>query len=238
MFARQKRLNASLQTRHKRKKMAKDPIYGKRHRLDDGPVKDSRSEGPKFVLLNFPSCNGKKGADYLTWVSDFVTKNRNETVNLTNPAGATWKIGNLDDTIYSGADDEVNGWNNFYLPEPVNMQVIGVVEGTSCPCEQLVLMTCEDRHVYAYDGEGEELHVVASSLNQLHHAGMEYPASKTYYDGEAFKDMTEEDWAEVRKGPVGKKLDHEHHELVMSNKSSFLDNLNFTTNKIFEFQVS
>ncbi|KAA8586156.1 hypothetical protein FQN60_007725, partial [Etheostoma spectabile] len=73
------------------------------------------------------------------------------------------------------------------------MQVLGVVEGTSCPCEQLVLMTCEDRRVYAYDGEGEELHLVASSLDQLRLEGIEYPASKTYYDGEAFKDMVSSD---------------------------------------------
>ncbi|AWP04897.1 Hypothetical protein SMAX5B_016246 [Scophthalmus maximus] len=45
------------------------------------------------------------------------------------------------------------------------MQVFGVVEGTSCPYGQLVLMTCEDKRLYSYDGE--ELHVVALSLDQL-----------------------------------------------------------------------
>ncbi|XP_078123280.1 uncharacterized protein LOC144528518 isoform X2 [Sander vitreus] len=244
--------------------MGEDPIYGKRCRMDDGPVKNShkvrtllRTRDTAFKsgdlqayrearrslrrsiseakrrsagwldLLNFPQCNGETDAEYLTRVSGLVSKNRHNTVPLMNPAGATWTIGNLDDTIYSGEDNEVNGWNNFYLPTPVNMQVIGVVEGTSCPCEQLVLMTCEDRRVYAYDGEGEELHLVASSLNRLFHMGIEYPASKTYYDGEAFKDMTEEDWAEVRKSDVGKQLDEEHHKLVISENSRFLDNMKF-----------
>ncbi|TDH04390.1 hypothetical protein EPR50_G00151420 [Perca flavescens] len=181
-----------------------------------------------FFLPHFLQCNGKRGAEYLTWVSGLVSENRHNRVPLKIPAGATWTIGTLEDTIYLGEDDEVNGWSKCYLPKPVHMQVLGVVEGTSCPCEQLVLMTCEDRRVYAYDGEGEELHLVASSLDQLRHAEIEYPASKTYYDGEAFKDMTEEDWAEMRKSAVWKKLDEEHHQLVMSKKSRFLDNLKFS----------
>lgn len=89
--------------------------------------------------------------------------------------------------MYRGKHDEVNGWGKFYLPKIVNMQVIGVVEGTSCPCDELVLMTCEDKKLYAYDGE--KMHLVASSFKQLSETGLEYPTSKSYYYGEAFKDM-------------------------------------------------
>ncbi|KAF1380982.1 hypothetical protein PFLUV_G00169710 [Perca fluviatilis] len=98
------------------------------------------------------------------------------------------------------------------------MQVVGVVEGIP-RCDQLVLMTCcEDRQVYAYDGE--KLHLVASSLQQLRDEGIKYPGSKSYYNGEAFKDMTDEDWDKVNK-----RLDQEHHELVMSKKTEFLQHL-------------
>ncbi|XP_054482934.1 uncharacterized protein LOC129115552 [Anoplopoma fimbria] len=134
-------------------------------------------------------------------------------------------IGNLDDTIYSGKENVVNGWNKFYLQDKVSMQVVGKVEGTSCPCGQLVLMTCEDKKVYAYDGE--ELHLVASSLKQLIEEGIEYPSDKTYYKGEALKHMTDEDWEKVRKGPVGKRLDEEHRKLVKARESKFLENLKF-----------
>lgn len=106
---------------------------------------------------------------------------------LNQPPGAILIIGDLSDTIYSEKAEEVNGWGKFYLPHIVKMQVLGVVEGTSCHCEELVLMTCEDKKVYAYDGE--ELHEVASNLHELCVEGIEYPASKTYYNGEAFKDM-------------------------------------------------
>ncbi|KAF1380983.1 hypothetical protein PFLUV_G00169720 [Perca fluviatilis] len=99
------------------------------------------------------------------------------------------------------------------------MQVVGVVEGILCRFDQLVLMTCcEDGQVYAYDGE--KLHLVASSLQQLSDEGIKYPGSKIYFNGEAFKDMTKKDWDKVNK-----RLDQEHHELVMSKKTEFLKNL-------------
>ncbi|KAF1380987.1 hypothetical protein PFLUV_G00169760 [Perca fluviatilis] len=178
-----------------------------------------RSENQLFGLISCKQCEGETGSEYLKWVSDFVSKKRNKTLNLKNPAGAAWKIGDLDDTIYSGEDYEVTGWGKFYLPEKVSMQVVGIVMGISCPCDQLVLMTCcEDGQVYAYDGE--KLHLVASSLQQLRDEGIKYPGSRSYYNGEAFKDMTDEDWDKVNK-----RLDQDHHELVMSKKPEFLKHL-------------
>uniref|UniRef100_A0A8D0AMT2 Uncharacterized protein n=2 Tax=Sander lucioperca TaxID=283035 RepID=A0A8D0AMT2_SANLU len=162
--------------------------------------------------------------DYLKWVSVFVSKNK-KTITLKNPAGARLKIGGLEDTVYKGNHGMLNGWGKFYLPKIVKMEVVGVVEGTSCPCDQLVLMTCEDRKLYAFDGEEEELHMVAESLEKLGEKGLMYPASQSYYKGEAFKDMTEKDWDKVRSGKVGKKLEADHLKLVASKKSKLLENL-------------
>ncbi|XP_073319478.1 uncharacterized protein [Pagrus major] len=161
--------------------------------------------------------------DYPTMVSEFVLKHRGTSYKLKKPAGAIWKVGGLHYTSYSEEDDEVNEWGKFYLRDEVSMQVVGVVEGKSCPCDQLVLMTCEDKKIYAYDGE--ELHVVASSLPQLWERGIEYPATKSYYNGQAFEHMKEKDWDKVRKGAVGQSLDQAHHKLVMAEKSKFLENL-------------
>ncbi|XP_022603367.1 uncharacterized protein LOC111223482 [Seriola dumerili] len=177
----------------------------------------------QFGESYFPCQNGKRGPAYLSWVLDCVSKCKGKRISLQNPADATLIIGDLEDTIYRERPDEVNGWGKFYLPKTVTMQVIGVVEGTSCPCDQLVLMTCEDKKLYAYDGE--ELHLVASSLHQLWTEGIKFSASKSYYHGEAFKHMTKQDWADARKGPVGRRLDEEHHKLVLSKKSSFMENL-------------
>ncbi|XP_067467529.1 uncharacterized protein [Thunnus thynnus] len=190
--------------------------------IENGPVKNCLSAGQQFDEHSFLQCNGKKGAEYLAWVSQFVSTYKHKSLTLKNPAGATLRIGGLDDTIYKDADAKVNGWGKFYLPDIVHMQVVGVVEDTSCPCDP-VLMTCEDKNLYAYDGE--ELHLVASSLKRLCDKKIEYPASKRYYKGEAFKDMTEEDWAKVKSGPVGRRLAQEHHTRVIADKSRFLENL-------------
>ncbi|CAK6961014.1 uncharacterized protein LOC128374088 isoform X2 [Scomber scombrus] len=146
-------------------------------------------------LLDLQQCDEREGEPFLAQVSDFVSTHRHKSLTLKNPAGATWRIGGLEDTIYRDEHEEVNAWGKFYLPEMVNMRVVGVVEGSSCPCEQLVLMTCENKKLYAYDGE--ELHLVASSWKQLNNKEIEYPASKSYYNGEAFQDMTEDDWADI-----------------------------------------
>lgn len=120
-------------------------------------------------------------------VSHFESANKGKHFRLKKPAGAILRKAGLEDTIYKDYTADVNGWDNFYLPKTVTMQVVGVVEGISCPCDQLILMTFEDQQVYACDEE--ELHLVASSFKQLFDEGMEYPASKTYYKGEAFKNM-------------------------------------------------
>uniref|UniRef100_A0A3Q0QX15 Uncharacterized protein n=1 Tax=Amphilophus citrinellus TaxID=61819 RepID=A0A3Q0QX15_AMPCI len=146
-----------------------------------------------------------------------------ERITLKKPAGAILRIGGLEDTVYKDYPTDVKGWGKFYLPKTVTMHVVGVVEGISCPCDQLVLMTCEDKQVYVYDEE--ELHLVASSMEQLREEGMTYPAFKTYYNGEAFKDMTQEDWKKVWEGPVGRRLDEEHKKLVATRKPRLLDYL-------------
>ncbi|XP_040908668.1 uncharacterized protein LOC121191556 [Toxotes jaculatrix] len=181
------------------------------------------SAGKTYDGSDFPDSNGRKGPQYLAWVSNIVSTNKDKRFVLKNPAGATLRIADLDDTIYRDRKDEVDGWGKFYLPKTVDMRVVGVVEDISCPCDQLVLMTCEDKKMYVYDGE--DLHLVASSLVQLRDRGIEYPASKSYYHGEAFKDMTKEDWAKVRAGPVGKRLDQEHRQLVKSMTPRLLANL-------------
>uniref|UniRef100_A0A3Q3LFA1 Uncharacterized protein n=1 Tax=Mastacembelus armatus TaxID=205130 RepID=A0A3Q3LFA1_9TELE len=140
-----------------------------------------------FLLMSSFCVTCVTGGKSLAHVSDFFSTKKGKCFPLKKPAGAKLKIVELDDTIYRDEDEVVNGWGKFYLPNIVKMQVVGVVEGTSCPCDELVLMTCEDKQVYAYDGE--ELHLVASNLRQVFEEGIKYPASKTYYEGEAFKDM-------------------------------------------------
>ncbi|XP_010786638.1 uncharacterized protein [Notothenia coriiceps] len=195
------------------------PPLNKKPRVEDSPES-------KPAVLRFPQKNEKTGPDYLKEVLDCVSKERHKTFDLKKTAVATLKVGLLEDTIYSEEPKVVNGWGKFYLPKKVSMQVVGVVEGTSCPWDQLVLMICEDEKLYAYDGE--ELHLVASSPKQLDEEGISYPGSKTYYEGEAFKDMTNEDWGKVRNSPTGRKLDQEHLKLVLEYKDKSMEYLKAT----------
>ncbi|KAM9738229.1 uncharacterized protein ACNS7B_013647 isoform 2-T3 [Menidia menidia] len=180
-------------------------------------------------MSDFPKCNGIRGLEYLEWVSNIVSQLRKETFTLPRPAGATLTVGPVEDSVYGDDPGTLNGCGKFFLPSPVKMQAVGFVVGTPFPCEQLLVMTGEDKAVYAFDGD--ELHLVASSLNELCSQGIIYPASKSYYRGEAFKDMTNEDWDKVRQGPVGQKLAQEHHKLVSSHKSRLLANLKISAEK-------
>lgn len=120
-------------------------------------------------------------------VSQFKDAPNDTRFWLKKPAHAKLKKTGVEGTIYNNYRDDVNDWGKFYLPKTGTMEVVGVVEGISCLCEQLVLMTCDGKEVYAYDEE--KLHLVASSMEQLLKEGIEYPASKTYYKGDAFKHM-------------------------------------------------
>ncbi|CAB1350854.1 unnamed protein product [Coregonus sp. 'balchen'] len=146
-------------------------------------------------------------------VSDAVLKHRHKSIALKKPEKSEWKIGGLDDTSYK--KEEVKEWSNFYLPDSVKMEVLGTVES-----DQLVIMLCDDRQVYAYDGE--EMHLVAVSLEKLFDSGLQYPGIKSFYRGECFKDMTETDWTEVRQGNVGRTLEKEHQDLLRQAKPIFM----------------
>ncbi|XP_013998037.1 uncharacterized protein [Salmo salar] len=184
------------------------------------------SAGYQDIKNNFIECGETRDAKkYRKSVSDTVCKHRHASITLKKPEKSEWKIGGLDDTCYKG-EEEVKEWGNFYLPDSVTMEVLGAVENLPYPTEsgQLVIMLCEDRQVYAYDGE--EMHLVALSLKEVFDSGLQYPGFKSFYRGECFKDMTKEDWDMVRQGSVGRILENEHQKLLRQAKPSFLSCLN------------
>uniref|UniRef100_A0A4W5QFX0 Uncharacterized protein n=1 Tax=Hucho hucho TaxID=62062 RepID=A0A4W5QFX0_9TELE len=180
------------------------------------------SAGYRDIRKKFLQCGKTQDAvKYLKQVSDAVFQHRHASIALKEPEKSEWKIGGLDDMSYKG-EEEVKEWGNFYLPDSVTMEVLGAVENLPYPTEsgQLVIMLCEDRQVYAYDGE--EMHLVAMSLEEVFDFGLQYPGFKSFYRGECFKDMTKEDWAKVRQGSVGRRLEKEHQDLLRQAKPIFL----------------
>uniref|UniRef100_A0A3P9CG07 Uncharacterized protein n=1 Tax=Maylandia zebra TaxID=106582 RepID=A0A3P9CG07_9CICH len=172
----------------------------------------------KLLQKTLQVCESEK---YLKWVKDFVSKNKSMCVHLKKPSGADLWIEELENTKYNGDDDEVNAWGKFYLPEIVKMQVIGVVKGTSCPCDELVLMTREDKKLYGYDGE--ELHLVASSFLELYWGCLVLEINHLSFSLYCCVFcLTEEDWKKVKMSDVGRKLQEEHKKLVNETQSAFV----------------
>ncbi|XP_043995041.1 uncharacterized protein LOC122843952 [Gambusia affinis] len=171
----------------------------------------------------FQQCDGERGPAYLEAVSKIVSKYRYTEVDLDCLVGAKLTFGPVEDTEYKDRPAVVDAWEMFYLPKTTEMEVIGYVEGTPYPCDQLVLMICGDHKVYGFDGD--ELHLVASSPIQVLDTGIADPALQSYYHGETFEDMTTEDWEKVELSPEGKRLEEEHRKLVASHKSTLLKNL-------------
>ncbi|KAJ7991692.1 hypothetical protein DPEC_G00286520 [Dallia pectoralis] len=130
-------------------------------------------------------------------------------------------IGGQDDTIYKGNKDQAEDWENAYLPNSVELEVLGVVENLPFPteCGELVIMLCEDHQLYAYDGE--DMHLVAKSLMDLFDSELQYPGIKSYYYGERFKkNMSSKEWKELK--PEHHE-DKEHRALIKSREKEFLE---------------
>lgn len=101
----------------------------------------------------------------------------------------SFKVGSLAETSYKKEPEMLEEWEQFYLPDHMYMEVIGVLEKFSCnsPNDELVLMVCEDGKVFAY--EGNRLHLISNNLKDLFERGLQFPAIKEYYRAQSFEDM-------------------------------------------------
>ncbi|XP_033850127.2 uncharacterized protein LOC117395354 isoform X1 [Acipenser ruthenus] len=182
----------------------------------------SSNQGPLSRIQDFCSI-GKESPNYLDHVSEQVDKYRGQTVSLEKPAGYPMRIGGLDDTIYAEMEDELEAWEDFYLPERVEMRVIGAIDmfPSLAVGLQLIILAGKDGNIYAY--ENEVLHQVADSLQDLFQKGIEFPGTKVYNYGECFAPMTEEEYDELMEDEEVKKMKEETREFIKSNEVEFLN---------------
>ncbi|XP_058861813.1 uncharacterized protein LOC117415485 [Acipenser ruthenus] len=181
----------------------------------------SSNQGPLSRIQDFCSI-GKESPNYLDHVSEQVDKYRGQTVSLEKPAGYPMRIGGLDDTIYAEMEDELEAWEDFYLPERVEMRVVGAIDmfPSLAVGLQLIILAGKDGNIYAY--ENEVLHQVADSLQDLLQKGIEFPGTKVYNYGECFAPMTEEEYDELMEDEEVKKMKEETREFIKSNEVEFL----------------
>ncbi|KAF4080874.1 hypothetical protein AMELA_G00176360 [Ameiurus melas] len=175
-----------------------------------------------FLLPNLK----KDGVNlYLQKIREVASGRRGSEIKLKKLEEYSFKVGTLDETSYKGKPEMFEEWEQFYLPDHMYMEVIGVVEKFPCnsPNDELVLMVCEDEKVFAY--EGNRLHLVSNNLKELFENGLQFPGTEQYYRGQSFEDFSDEDWDKVRESKEVKKKMKEHQAMLESVKDSYLNNL-------------
>ncbi|XP_072530830.1 uncharacterized protein [Salminus brasiliensis] len=127
----------------------------------------------------------------LAAIGSIVKKHSGTLIPLVKPKSYHVRMCGQDDTVYAGNEDQLEAWEDHYLPERMKMEVIGAID--DFPCEayarQLVLLLCEDGNMYAY--EDEVLHFVATSLSDLFENGMTFPGVTSFNLGECFEDYVQ-----------------------------------------------
>lgn len=127
---------------------------------------------------------------FIKSVEEVVKKYGDKKLSLNMQEGSQMlRFGNLDNTVYAGEHEELNDWKWSYLPESMEMVVIGAIDDFSfceAECSQLVVLVCEDRKVYAY--EDERLHLFANTLKDMFDFQIKLP-SETIHRGKCFADV-------------------------------------------------
>ncbi|XP_067232674.1 uncharacterized protein [Chanodichthys erythropterus] len=177
------------------------------------------SEEIKEEFLSFI----KDDAVDLSGIADFVKCNCNSTIPLLKPRGYTLRICGQDGTLFEGDEEQLEAWRDFYLPESMEMEVIGAID--EFPCDafglQLVLLLGEDGSVFAY--EDEILHLVAKSLRDLFQCEMVFPGIKTFKIGEYFDEQTEEEYREMMESDEVKAIKKQHEDFRASLEPDLLN---------------
>ncbi|KAG7326049.1 hypothetical protein KOW79_010974 [Hemibagrus wyckioides] len=179
------------------------------------------------ILKDFliPDLSKDKPEVYLRKIRDVASKHRQSKIKLKKMGKYSFKVGSLAETSYKNEPEMLEEWEQFYLPDHMYMEVIGVLEKFSCnsPNDELVLMVCEDGKVFAY--EGNRLHLISDSLKDLFEHGLQFPGIKEYYRGQSFEDMTDKEWDKVKKSKEAMKMMKDHQEMLECAKDSYLTNL-------------
>lgn len=158
----------------------------------------------------------KEDALDLCGIAHFVKRNRDLAIPLVKPRGSTLRICGQDGTVYEGDEEQLEAWKDYYLPERMEMEVIGAIDDFPCDAFglQLVLLLGEDGRVFAY--EDELLHLVALNLRDLFQCGMVFPGKETFKLGECFEEPTEEEYQEMMESDEVKKMKKLHMEFRQS----------------------
>ncbi|XP_031675602.1 uncharacterized protein LOC116370376 isoform X2 [Oncorhynchus kisutch] len=185
----------------------------------------------KEIKTEFLRCEREKevvatdAVEFLGQMEKIVSKYRHKKIPLAKPKSYELRIGGLEDTVHAGDGEQLEVWKDCYLPERMEMVVIGALDDFRCSAAgwQLVLLLCEDGNVYAY--EFEVLHLVARSLEDLFKSGAEFPGQEKHRFGECFEELTEEEMKKEMQCDEIKKINDEHIQFRRSLEIEMLRDL-------------
>ncbi|XP_036795022.1 uncharacterized protein LOC110538819 isoform X1 [Oncorhynchus mykiss] len=185
----------------------------------------------KKIETEFLCCEKEKevvatdAVEFLGQIEKIVLKHRHNKIPLAKPKSYELRIGGLEDTVHAGDGEQLEVWKDCYLPERMEMVVIGALDDFRCSAAgwQLVLLLCEDGNVYAY--EFEVLHLVARSLEDLFKSGAEFPGLEKHRFGECFEELTEEEMEKEMQCDEIKKINDEHIQFRRSLEIEMLGDL-------------
>ncbi|KAK1163764.1 hypothetical protein AOXY_G15661 [Acipenser oxyrinchus oxyrinchus] len=191
------------------------------HLTSGSPTSRNLEQDSQKLIQDFLSV-GKESPEYLDHVSKQVDKYRHQTVPLKKPTEYPLRIGGLNDTIYEEMEEELEAWENFYMPDRVEMKVIGAIDTFPSLAVglQLIILAGRDGNIYAY--ENEVLHQVADCLQDLFENGLAFPGTKIYNYGECFEPMTDDEYSELMQSEEVQKMEGENREFIQSNEDEFL----------------
>lgn len=158
-------------------------------------------------------------------VADVVKGHNGTLIPLVKPKSYSVRVCGQDDTVYSGNEEQLEAWKDFYLPERMEMVVIGAIDDFPCDAFglQLVLLLCEDGKIYAY--EDEVLHLVARNVKELYETGLTFPGFESYNLGECFEDYTEEEYNENLESKEMKEFTEAHEKYRDALRLELLESL-------------
>lgn len=136
-------------------------------------------DGQFWVLISYSLI-----AQRLDLFSRFVKKHKGKIITFGKQQHFQLRICDLDETFYAGQSDMLEDWEVLYLPKPVKMEVLGIVDDVPCLAtgQQLVILAADNGSIYAY--EEELLHRVGKTLKEFLREGLQlfgedvYPCAK------------------------------------------------------------
>lgn len=173
-------------------------------------------------------CHLTPGGKYLQLVTKNVMAHRGKSILL--PTSLPIRIGGLSDTVYWGRPDLLECWQDLYLPQRMEMVVLGTIDGYPClaPAQQLVILAGKDGSVFAY--EEEVLHKIANNLQEIFLKGVTFPGTEIYEYGKGFRPKTNEEYMAALKEAGLNKISDETKAFITKNAAEMkqlIDDLDF-----------